>query len=415
MLGLVGEIERRGSARALGYTDTAVMLRETLRVSAREAVIRVAHAQATMPSASSTGAPWPGPLAATGNALAGGLINREHVQLIVALFQGCPDAINAGQRTTDEAALLALAAQAAPEALRTAGRRLAAYWDLDSTPPADHQRRELHPVRRLDITHRRDGSARFAGELDPDTTAILDGLLGPLAKPRTDPGTGGPDPRTAAERRGDALADIIGLAARCDDLSVQGGERAVMIVTVTLAELEGRLADALVTVPGLCSVDELRRYACEAKVVPAVFGTDGQPLHLGRSARLASPAQRHALALRDKGCAHPGCDRGPKWCTAHHLIPWERGGSTDLDNLVLLCPRHHRQTHHGGWTVRMRDGIPEFLPPAWLDPDRTPRRNHVHDTAPRHHQRTRHRQTRHRDFHYGRTNASAREGATTTQ
>lgn len=401
MLGVVNEVERRGLGRTLGFKDTAAMLRETLRVSAREATTRVVHACATGPSSSPTGVPQPASLAATGQALADGLINREHVQAIVGLSATCPAAIEPGNRAADEAILIALAAQAAPESLRAAGRRLLAYWADYTTPPDERRRRELYPSRRLHITHRSDGSSRFAGELDPATTAVLDGLLGPLAKPRLDPETEGPDPRSAAERRGDALADILELAARCDDLAVQGGERAVMIVTVTLAELEGRLADALSTIPG--SLDELRRQACEAKVVPAILGTDGQPLHLGRTTRLATPAQRHALALRDKGCAHPGCDRTPKWCTAHHVIPWSEGGPTDLSNLVLLCPAHHRLIHHSGWAIRMRDGIPEFLPPSWLDPDRTPLRNHIHDAAP-----PRHRQTRPRRFHYGRTAAGHR-------
>ncbi|SEP50407.1 HNH endonuclease signature motif containing protein [Amycolatopsis saalfeldensis] len=400
MLGLVNEVERRGLGRALGFKDTAAMLRETLRVSGREAATRVAHAHATRPSSSPTGAPQPASLAATGQALLEGVINREHLQTIVNLFATCPAAIGPGNRAADEATLISLARQAAPEALRTAGRRLLAYWGDYATPPDDRQRRELRPSRRLTITHRPDGSARFAGELDPDATAVLDGLLGPLAKPRRDPDTEGPDPRSAAERRGDALADILELAARCDDLAVQGGERAVMIVTVTLAELEGRLTDTLSTTPG--GLDALRRQACEAKVVPAVFGAEGQPLHLGRTTRLATPSQRHALALRDKGCAHPGCDRSPKWCIVHHVIPWSEGGPTDLPNLVLLCPAHHRIVHHSAWTIRMRNGIPEFLPPPWLDPDRTPRRNHVHDAVP-----PRHRQTRRRRFHYGRTAAAS--------
>ncbi|WP_328607042.1 HNH endonuclease [Amycolatopsis sp. NBC_00345] len=406
MLGLVGEAGRRGLGKTLGFKDTTALLRETLRISSREAATRIAHAHATTPSTSPTGTPQPASLAATGQALADGVINREHVQIIVTLFAGCPAAIDAETRATDEATLIALATHAAPEALRTAGRRLLAYWDDHTTPPDDRQRRDLHPTRRLHITHRPDGSARFTGELDPDTTAVLDGLLGPLAKPRPNPdtphpGTHGPDPRSTAERRGDALADILELAARCDDLAVQGGERAVMIVTVTLADLESRLTHTLSTTPGIGTPDALRRHACEAKVVPAIYGTDGQPLHLGRTTRLATPTQRHALTLRDKGCAHPGCDRSPKWCTVHHVIPWAQGGPTDLTNLVLLCPTHHRLIHHSGWTIQMHHGIPEFLPPPWLDPHRTPRRNHIHDTTTPRHRPTQH--TWHRRIHYGRT------------
>lgn len=59
------------------------------------------------------------------------------------------------------------------------------------------------------------------------------------------------------------------------------------------------------------------------------------------------------------------------------------GGPTEIDNLVMSCKAHHRQIHHTDWQVRIRDGIPEFLPPRWIDPGRTPRRSHTswHDSA----------------------------------
>ncbi|WP_373865927.1 HNH endonuclease signature motif containing protein [Pseudonocardia asaccharolytica] len=56
------------------------------------------------------------------------------------------------------------------------------------------------------------------------------------------------------------------------------------------------------------------------------------------------------------------------------MRPWQDGGPTTLDNLVMLCKRHHRLVHHSGWTVRLPDGLPEFLPPRWIDPDQNPRR-----------------------------------------
>ncbi|MFC3455426.1 HNH endonuclease signature motif containing protein, partial [Amycolatopsis speibonae] len=55
---------------------------------------------------------------------------------------------------------------------------------------------------------------------------------------------------------------------------------------------------------------------------------------------------------------------------------WADGGPTDLRNLVLLCGFHHRLIHHGDWQVRMAaDGLPEFVPPQYLDPLRRTRRN----------------------------------------
>ena len=62
----------------------------------------------------------------------------------------------------------------------------------------------------------------------------------------------------------------------------------------------------------------------------------------------------------------------------HHITWWRNGGPTDLDNLTLLCTRHHHAIHHHGWDIQLGpDHKPEFLPPPWIDPDRTPRRNPI--------------------------------------
>ena len=72
----------------------------------------------------------------------------------------------------------------------------------------------------------------------------------------------------------------------------------------------------------------------------------------------------------------------PAWCHAHHIIAWQDGGPTSLDNGVLLCDHHHRLIHKSSWEVRVAaDGHPEFLPPPWIDLDRKPLRNHGHDAV----------------------------------
>ena len=91
-------------------------------------------------------------------------------------------------------------------------------------------------------------------------------------------------------------------------------------------------------------------------------------------------AIRKAITQRDKGCAFPGCDRPPEWCDFHHLIWWCRGGPTSADEGCLLCPHHHTLIHQGDWHVqRGTDGLPEFIPPGWIDPHRKPLRNTLHD------------------------------------
>ncbi len=111
--------------------------------------------------------------------------------------------------------------------------------------------------------------------------------------------------------------------------------------------------------PGLFTVDgdrltTLERYQhllCDAGVTALIVDSLGVPLDLGQSVRLATPAQRRALAVRDGGCVFPGCDAPVSWCDAHHVDWYEHGGPTDIANLALLCRRHHGITHRHGWTM----------------------------------------------------------------
>lgn len=133
-------------------------------------------------------------------------------------------------------------------------------------------------------------------------------------------------------------------------------------------------APAALEFGGTLSPASLRMLACDAGVVPVVMNGAGQPLDVGRTARVVPDGMRRAVTARDRGCAHPGCGRPPSWCEVHHVEPWAQHGATEIDDLVMLCKAHHRQVHHTEWLVRIRDGLPEFVPPRWIDPTRTPRR-----------------------------------------
>ena len=65
-------------------------------------------------------------------------------------------------------------------------------------------------------------------------------------------------------------------------------------------------------------------------------------------------------------------------CEAHHVVPWAAGGPTDLDNMIMLCPRHHAETDAGTWQITMTDGVPWVRLPAWLDRTRPLLRNDTH-------------------------------------
>jgi hypothetical protein len=84
---------------------------------------------------------------------------------------------------------------------------------------------------------------------------------------------------------------------------------------------------------------------------------------------------RRALVARDRGCAFPGCDRPPGLYQAHHARHWADGGDTSIDNCILLRETHHRHVHCTAWEIFIRPGSVEFIPPAIIDPDRTPLHN----------------------------------------
>ena len=91
-------------------------------------------------------------------------------------------------------------------------------------------------------------------------------------------------------------------------------------------------------------------------------GADGAVLDVGRKTRTVPPRIRRALQARDRSCRFPGCTA--RRCDAHHVEHWIDGGATSLDNLVLLCRRHHRSVHEGGFELRQhRDGTTAFLRP----------------------------------------------------
>ncbi len=110
------------------------------------------------------------------------------------------------------------------------------------------------------------------------------------------------------------------------------------------------------------SADTARRLACDAATVTMRHGPAGEIRNVGRRTRTISPALRRALAARDGQCRFPGCRN--RRCDAHHVRHWADGGATALDNLVLLCRRHHRAVHEEGFSVTLgADGEALFIRP----------------------------------------------------
>jgi hypothetical protein len=109
-----------------------------------------------------------------------------------------------------------------------------------------------------------------------------------------------------------------------------------------------------------------RRIGCDARLLGCVDDADGNPLRLGRTKRVVSRALRRALLRRDRGCRFPGCTHS-RWLHAHHMIHWLDEGRTEIENLVMLCSKHHRAVHEHGWEIVMTEVGFDAVPP---DPTR---------------------------------------------
>ncbi|TQJ58678.1 uncharacterized protein DUF222 [Arthrobacter sp. SLBN-83] len=138
---------------------------------------------------------------------------------------------------------------------------------------------------------------------------------------------------------------------------------------------------------GPVAATTLRKTACDADIIPALLGTRGEILDLGRKTRLFTPAQRLALTARDQGCAFPNCTIPAPWCEAHHITYWSHGGPTTTNNGVLLCSHHHHLIHKEQWTITTTHDTPTFIPPPHLDPNQTPQQNHYFKPPPPPHPR----------------------------
>jgi len=109
--------------------------------------------------------------------------------------------------------------------------------------------------------------------------------------------------------------------------------------------------------------DTVRRIACDGSLVHITEDIAGNPLDIGRKTRAVSSALRRALQARDAGCRFPGCSHH-RFVDAHHIEHWADGGGTSIDNLVLLCRRHHRSVHEGGFGLeKIADGRVRFTRP----------------------------------------------------
>ncbi len=201
-----------------------------------------------------------------------------------------------------------------------------------------------------------EGMWNLRGRFDPETGAGLQGRLGGDTERLRQGATPEGAPTDPLERHQWLQAQALAAAIEGEVPTVgsaessAGPELLVLIDAATL--LNGEHDGSIIDTFGFdLPLDTIRRWACAGTVTPVVVGLDGTRLLLGRTTRLANADQRRALGVWYRTCAC--CDTPFDRCQIHHVQWWERGGATDIGNLLPLCSRHHHLAHEGGWAIHL--------------------------------------------------------------
>jgi hypothetical protein len=312
-LELVGELDRRGGFAEDGQASCAEWLawrcsltpraaREHVRVARRLPELQLVHA-----------------------AFARGELSYAKVRALTRVATA-----------ENEAELLALAEACTAAELERAVR---AYRRVTTA-----EARELQDDAYLSLLWEPDGSLAIHGRLAPEDGALLLRALDATRDALWKQGRGSAEPRRARQAsNAEALVAVAEAALAHEGEGRPGGERYQIVVhadeSVLTHDREGgcELEDGSALAP-----ETARRLACDSSLVRD-----------GRKTRTIPPALRRALRTRDRGCRYPGCENR-RFLDAHHVHHWARGGPTTLANLVLLCRRHHRLIHEGGWHIDRR-------------------------------------------------------------
>ncbi len=307
------------------------------------------------------------------DALGAGAIAEDQATVIVRALDALPEDVETGVVDLAEKELVRLAGFHDAADLTRLGKRI-----LDVVAPEvgeaqlaktlEDEEAAAHQACRLVI--RDDGHGQCHGSFVlPSAEAAmwrkhLDALLSPKHQAAIDAdnatesnedaeAVGVPvESRPLARRLGEAFCEYI-RRYPADRTPNAGGVSAQVNVTMRIDDFTGESDAPTVFDTGTpVSAAQARMMACEAGIVPIVLDGRGQPLDVGRAKRFHTPAQRVAIALRDKTCTAEGCDWPPGMCHVHHNKPWSQGGHTSVAEGRLLCPKHHAMAHQSAYTMK---------------------------------------------------------------
>lgn len=405
-------------AKKQGFRSPVALIQATTGSSVGEAIKLVQVGESTAPRTTIDGEPRPPAHPHVAAAVAAGALSMTAASAIITLLDRLSPRVDHERRDAAERALCERAPGLRCDELSRLLARAEAHLDPDGVAVAHEEHRSARALRMQE----RDGMLHLTGVFDLATAApiktALDAMVTRILQdneharpPRRDGdhhdgsdtgvgvgrvgsgrdgesggddgcerGGGGErddvrDERTLPQMRADALHELCAHALGC--AQVPTAATTTVVVRMTLEELESGIGTASIDgFDGALPAAEVRRLAADLQVVPCVLGGESEIIDWGRARRLFSPAQKLALAERDGGCAF--CGAPPAWTHGHHIAWWRRdAGRTDLDNGVLLCTGCHHRVHGDGWEIRIEGGGVAarvwFIPPPWIDADRTPR------------------------------------------
>jgi hypothetical protein len=291
-------------------------------------------------------------------------LSPEAAGLLVGAHQAAPEAFGEAEPMLVDAAVALPARE-----LRVA----ISYWrQAADAAGAEERERRIWEGRHLHVSPTIEGTVRIDGSLDPESGQSLLTALRAVQDAWARDGV--PDPRSAPQRRADALTELCRVFLDRSYRPEVAGERPHVVITVDLETLQGKpgrrseLEDT-----GPITPETARRLACDAGVSRIITTGASEPLDVGRKTPVVPSGVRRALVLRDGGCRFPGWGRPQAWCDGHHVRHWADGGPTSLQNLVLLCRPHHRAVHEE-FRVEMNGHGPVFsrADGSRLEEDRAP-------------------------------------------
>ncbi|GAB4063085.1 HNH endonuclease signature motif containing protein [Angustibacter speluncae] len=345
-------------ARGRRGAVTKAVLTDRCRVSGGRAKADLENAGITCPAT--------GDLRALGQAWAAGQVTREHVDVARRCLDRIPRKVLRERRAEVDAELTERATGWDPQTADKLAHHL-----LDALLPdgSDRFDEHAHERRHVAVTTDSTGMVLLSGQLDAagglTFTATLDAIAEADRHDLRDSGV--VDVRTRGQRRADGIVVMAQAAAAWFGLPDQQKGLRVGVPRVVV-HVDTSEQTATTATGRSVSQGTLARLVCDA-ILDRVETQGGRVIAMTSLGRLATGSQRAALAARDRGCVWPGCTAPPALCEAHHVIWWSRGGPTTIDNLALLCSRHHTQIHtqpddHRGWTMHVHAGRPAFRPPA---------------------------------------------------